>query len=621
MANLGELRNKFSTIALEQIRANVRRTIMSYRSSWDIYTELLQNALDAIIDKYGYENISNGKITLSFNTENREIYIKDNGIGIKHSDISSILVMGESIKRKEGRGKYGFMGYGFTFVSFQTNYLKIESIHNGKKASRTYKDLYKVIFENGELPLSEEEKNSIKEEDTNEESGTKITIRFPSDFPNETLEKNINSAFYHATSEPMLEYILRTKSAIGIVDNIFNKELDLFSIHVEVNGKEVVIDSGHLTTRELLKKMYPSGNFYNIDEYNTFVEMTEHLDQSARRVARKAMLIDGTYNNISIGTVNPLNVNIYIAETSKGHLSTYNDKFSNDDKFENLSVNNGIWLSIDGLPTGICLDPLSHGSYLPFTVIVDVIDESKDIKNELDSGRKGITEYRAGQIVKVVKKILKEKRFVDYREYVLGVDTRVNTDGYDAKRNLRNKLESKQKFNLDLVHQYFPVDNEQEVITLFTELISRGLLPGYFPKVISGFDVYDGLYDYKTNFPDEILLPNDPLGISDSVKVRHPDIDREVVIEYKTFLRGIFRDLKEVKKRLQDIDILVCWSVEYEKLNEFVELEGIVLKGVDQSENFYYGVTHEVAGLGRNTNFLPVIELKTVLSKIFGIYL
>lgn len=616
--NPGELRSKFSTLALEQIRENVRRTIMSYRSSWDLYTELIQNAVDAIIDKFGYENISNGKIKLSFHTKEREIYIEDNGIGIKPTDISSILVMGESLKRKEGRGKYGFMGYGFTFVSFQTEFLRIESVFNGKKASRTYMDLYKFVFEGDELPLSEEEKSGQQEEDTQEESGTKITLRFPSEFPNETLEKNIDSAFYHMTSNEMLEYILRTKSAVGIVDSVFNEDMNLFSIDVEVNDKVVPIKTGHLTTREMLQKMYPAVNFYDIDAYDAFIDVTKHLDQSTRKVARKAMLIDGKYTNVSVGVINPLSVNIYIAETSKIHLGTYNNKFSNNDQYEKLLVKNGIWLSIDGLPTGICLDPLSHGSYLPFTVIVDVIDENKEVKNELDSGRKGITEYRASQIVTVVKKLLKDKNFIDYREYVLGVDTRINTDGYDAKRELRNKLTNKQHFDIDLVHQYFPVDNEQEVITLFTELISKGLLPGYYPKVISGFDVYDGLYDYKTDFPNEILLSHDPLGISESVKNRQASMDREIVIEYKKNLSGIFRDLKEVKKRLQDIDILVCWSVEYERVNEFVESDGIVLKEVDQSENFYYGVTHEVAGLGRNTNFLPIIELKTILNKKFG---
>lgn len=616
----GELRSRFSTLAIEQIRENVRRTIMSYRSSWDLYVELIQNAVDAIIDKYGYENIEDGMIQISFNTEEREIIIEDNGIGIEPSDISSILVMGESLKRKEGRGKFGFMGYGFTFVSFQTEFLKIESVIDGKKASRTYKDLYQFIFENRDLPLSEEEKSGEgREENTDEESGTKIILRFPKEFPNDTLEKNISSSFHHVTSKEMLEYILRTKSAVGIVDKVFKEDMKLFDFKVKVNNDDIPIETGYLTTREMIETMYPDGNFYDIHDYNEFINATKHLDQSARRVARKAMLIDGRYPEVNIGAINPLIVNIYIAETSKTHLGTYNDKFLNENQFEKIIVENGIWLAIDGLPTGINLDPLSHGSYLPFTVIVDVIDENREVKNELDSGRKGITDYRAMQIIEEVKKLLKENKFIDYREYVLAVDTRINLEGYDAKRDLRNKLTKKQHFDIELAHQFFPIDNEQEVITLFTELISKGYLHGYYPKVVSGFDVYDGLYDYRTQFPDEILLPSDLLGISKSVKNQYPNIDKEIVIEYKTYMKSIFTDLKEVKKRLQDIDILVCWSVEYERVNEFVQSDGIVLKKVDQSENLYHGVTHEIAGLGRNTNFLPIIELKTVLNKKFNI--
>lgn len=615
---MGELRESFSNLAIEQIRANVKRTIMSYRSPWDLYTELIQNSVDAIIDRFGYENINQGKISINFDTENREIIIRDNGIGINVSDISSILVMGESLKRKEGRGKYGFMGYGFTFVSFQTNYLKIESIHDGKKASRTYIDLYKFVFANDEIPLSEEETSNVNELDTTEESGTFITLRFPNTFPSETLEKNIASTFHHVKCRSMLEYILRTKSAFGLSDSLFYPGVKLFSINVTVNGLKVPITSGHLTTKEMITREYPQAQFYNINAYKTFYEATEHLDASAKRQARKATLIDGIFSEVSVGVINPIKINVHVSMTSKAHLTTYSERFKNSDEYENLSVNNGIWLSIDGLPTGIRLDSLSHGSYLPFTVIVDVIDEKKEIKNELDSGRKGITEYRVSQIVNTVKTLLNKEGFIKYREYVLGVDSRVSSEGFDAKRDLESRYSKKSEYDIDLIHRFFPIDNEQEVITLFTELISKEYLHGYFPLAVSGFDVYDGLYKYQTDFPQNFRLPHDPLGISEHVINQYGQQEKIIIIEFKTFLKNIFRDIKEVKKRLADIDLLVCWSVEYEKINEFVASEGIILKKVDQSINYMYGVTHEVLGLGRNANYLPIIELKTVLNEKFN---
>lgn len=614
---MGELNNKFTALGIEQIRANVKRTIMSYRSPWDLYTELIQNAVDAIIDKYGYKDISAGLIHLSFNTVKREIIITDNGIGINHSDISSILVMGESLKRKEGRGKYGFMGYGFTFVSFQTEYLKIESVYDGKKASRTYNDLYKVIFDDNELPMSIEEINGTSEEVCSDDSYTKIVMKFPNKFPNETLEKNISSAFHYVQSKEMLEYILRTKSAIGLVDVLFQTNINLFSFKVTVDGVDIPIDTGYFTVREMIQSLYPHTQlFYDINDFKQVIQHTERLDQASRKQARKAIVIDGIFKDVTVGTNNPLNINIYIAETSKTHLQNYNSSFQNLEDYEHLLIENGIWLSIDGLPTGICLDSFSHGSYLPFTVVVDVIDINKEIKNELDSGRKGITEYRASQIVATVKNLLKQEKFIEYREYVLGVDTRVSSDGYDPKREMRDFLLDKKYYNINLVHNYFPLINEQEVISLFTELISRNVLESYFPKVISGYEVYDGLYEYRTEFPNRVLIPNSPIGISEHVKNRHSNINREILIEFKYYLKNILRDVREVRKRLQDVDILVCWSVEYEKSKEYDAL-GIMLKEVDQSENVYHGVTHEFIGAGRNSTYLPVIELKTVLNKLY----
>ncbi|WP_287075782.1 MULTISPECIES: ATP-binding protein [unclassified Microcystis] len=151
------LKEELSKQQISQIRSNIERIISSYRHIWDIYTELLQNSADAIIEKFGEDKIEQGRIELEINTEQREIIITDNGIGIEESEISKILVNGKSLKREKNTGKFGFMGYGFTFVAFQSNLLKIESIKDGIKASRTYRDLYHFIYSKSELPNSEEE--------------------------------------------------------------------------------------------------------------------------------------------------------------------------------------------------------------------------------------------------------------------------------------------------------------------------------------------------------------------------------------------------------------------------------------------------------------------------------
>lgn len=324
------------------------------------------------------------------------------------------------------------------------------------------------------------------------------------------------------------------------------------------------------------------------------------------------MLINGVYNYVEVGASPALKTKIYVVETSKNNLNEYTKKFNTEDteQQEKLEVENGIWLAIDGLPT-------SHPSYLPFTVVVDV---SKDLRNELDGGRKGITKYRKDQIIDKVKSLLKNEKFIDYRQYVSGTETRITTNGYDPRKELYNLLHQKQFFDqVELTQKYFPINNEQEVLTLFTELISKDYLKGFKQKVISSYEVYDGLFEYICEFGNKLLLENDALGLSKKVVDENSTIQEDVVIEFKTTFKLIFRDLQEAKKRLHDIDILVCWNVEFEKVNEYVENHGVVLKEADQSDNYYYGVTHELVGYGRNSSALPVIELKEIINKKFEI--
>lgn len=617
---MSELSQKFKDVAIDQIQENIKRIIMSYRNTWDIYSELLQNSVDAIIDNFSFENLEKGAISISIDTKSRKIIIKDNGIGIESSELSSILVLGESLKRKNNTGRFGFMGFGLSFIAFQTEFLKIESIHNGFISSRTYRNLYSFVFEKRNLPLSAEEENgTTSPQKTNQENGTTITIQFPTNFPDETIENNLNISFNFIQNETLFEYILRTKTAVGIVDNLFTSK-KLFSFNLSVNSQVYNVEPGYMSHKEIVRSLYGTITYFDINKYHDFINSTEHLDEAAKNVARKATIIDGIKENVKIGTTNPLNVRFYICATSKTHLNEHTKKFSIDSNItniENIEVTNGLWLCINGLPTGICLDSFDHPSYLPFTVIADVMDSQ--LRNELDSGRKGITQYRAQQIVLEVKNILKELGFINYRKYVLGSDSRIIGSDYNARDNLTDKFTKKKIYDIDLKNKCFPLLSEQEVISLFIELISRDLILGYSPLVLSSYDVYDCLCQYYCNFSSKFIDKSNPIAIAEPHKLSHSEIKKNIVIEFKHKLSEIFMDVKAIKKNLQDIDIIVCWDTEYEKRNDFVVTTGVVIKEVDKSTNTYFGVTHEIIGLGQNTKFLPIIELKTVINSLFNL--
>ena len=615
------LKEELSIQEEEQIKSNINRIISSYRHVWDIYTELLQNSADAILEKHG-NNFEKGIIKLEISTDLRQVTISDNGIGIDEDKISKIIVTGKSLKRENNSGKFGFMGFGFTFVAFQTEYLKIESIRNGRKASRTYKNLYKFVYNQGEIPNSDEEENNMLAEEVISESGTIITAVFPKDFPEETVEESLRAAFRIAASEETITAVLRTKTIVGFLDPVFNGKQS-FDFELLVNNKKLNVDTGYLTTREIVSDVLNSSKnqFYSISKYEPIVEATKDIPLSGKDQARKAILLDEKIDSASIGTNNSLTARILISATSKTHINQYNQRFKTSDIdgiSSDFSIEHGIWLAISGMPIGVCLDTFDHSDYLPYTVIVDIQDEW--IRRELDAGRKGISSYRMKQIAEKVYDLLRTNNFLKYRRYVVGGgDSRITNPLYDPKNELRAKLNEKTRFESKFKHKYFPPLEEQEVISLFMELIVTDVLKGYEPKIISGYQVYDGLFDYALNQKDDTEYSNsNQLGIQKSVfDLNGGLLAKEILIEFKIKMEDIYKDINSNKKDLSHIDILVCWDVEFNKRDDFQSKKGDVLQLKDITTNVYYGVTHYLTGARQQP--LPIIELKQILKEVIGL--
>lgn len=614
------LKEELSKQESSQIRSNIERIISSYRHIWDIYTELLQNSADAIIEQFGEENISQGKIVLEISPDERIITIIDNGVGIEESAISKILVTGKSLKRERDAGKFGFMGYGFTFVAFQSEYLQIESIKNRKKASRTYKNLYKFVYSGSDIPNSEEEDSGEQAKDVDENNGTRITLKFPLKFPEEVVEESLAATFRIAKSDKTIIAVLRTQSIVGILDTVFNAG-SCFEFSLSISGRIVPVKTGYLTIREVVKSVLNSElQFYDrLTQYEKFVEGTENLPTNLKDQARKAIVLDETIDDIKIGTINPLHARIFISATSKSHINQYNDQFRNEDGISyDFALEHGLWLSICGMPIGVCLDPFEHSNYLPYTVIVDIKDMS--VRKELDAGRKGISAYRMKQIAETVLEILKQRNFIKYRRYIVGGgDSRINNPLYDPKEELTRISNSKKWFDSILTQKYFPPVEEQEVISLFVELIAQKILRGYYLKVLSGYQVYDGLYEYRLDQTGEVeYSENNNLGIHKNIfNANGKSLKKEILIEFKRELDSIYKDISSNKKDISHIDILVVWDVNFKDKEKLQRDKGDILTEKDITTNVFYGVTHQLFG-GSRQQPLPIIELKKILEIVFN---
>jgi len=620
MEKENRLLTELGRVTEEQFRSNIERIIKSYRHTWDIYAELLQNAVDAIVEQFPKDSHEKGKVSLSIDTKKRCVEIRDNGTGIPPEKLVSVLVNGESLKRKNGTGKYGFMGFGLTFVAFQSSLISISTVHNKVKASITYRNLYKSVFDKGGIPQSEEEANGVKPESSDAPSGTVVTVCFPEVFPEETIEQILRSTFAYPKQETLFEAVLRTRTVVGCTNQLFG-ELPLFSFYLAVDGGVRNVEPKFLAVREVVECTLKSAQaFYNIDtEYPDVLKISEKMADSQRESARRSNLLDGTYKEQKVGAAGGLLARVYISATSKEHLNKFNEEINTaSDPNASLEYRNGVWLAIDGMPTGICLDLYEHSNYLPYTALVDVT--SRAIRKDLDAGRKGITDYRGKQICALVFELLRDHQFLALRRYVVGADSRISDPLYEPKKELQDRRKSKREYEVKLCNRWLPPREEQEVISLFIEMMSRGLIYGYTPQVVSGYQVYDGLYGYFLEKRAEtIFSKTNSLGVHSTIfddrggKLAKDDL----LVEFKRGLSGLLADIDKHKKDVSQIDILVVWDEESQTREDLLKTKGCILRDRDITKNPFYGVTHELLGLGRQ-NPLPIISLRSVVKTIFG---
>lgn len=101
--NNNSLLNAWQGKSQELLHQNIEEVLRSYRHSWDILTELLQNSVDACIRKYAKLSNANKQnynpeISIEIDSKNNTIIVKDNGEGIPNDKLYDIIIPGGTLK-------------------------------------------------------------------------------------------------------------------------------------------------------------------------------------------------------------------------------------------------------------------------------------------------------------------------------------------------------------------------------------------------------------------------------------------------------------------------------------------------------------------------------------------
>lgn len=551
----------FLTPTINSIRKSIKGIDDSYNNFWDILAELIQNSVDAI----NATSEKKGSIKIEVDSINRSIRVKDDGIGIKHDEIP-VLLSPFSTNKENDVSTIGEKGVGLKFVIFQSNKfeLKTKYVDEGcvSYASIDNAKVWKNNTDESDLQMY---LTSIDENIT----GTEI---FVSDIVN---EKIFNMSF------ESLEFILRTKTAIGNVMNIFennsniNVELKFTDINGTVTDKNIKYKYW-LPTESVLDK-----DKLDLSDYETWLSASDRSDNEKRNKLKNKVIYES--GEIMHNDVRSLKYWLcFVPRRDIWNTISITDKLLSQENLEDeetmveksLCIHKaGIYTSVKGMPTGISITPPSTGraGYWPN---IFIIIEDKQLK--FDIGRKSINSAVQTMYQKHLKGIFNNITN-KVTKYIAGDPEMVSNPTWNRDDLITEISELPPLNNSKIKFAKLPNEQEASVAAIFYELIGMDKIKDLQPIITGYRNKYDLYAKYKNHF---------------------------VVMEFKSHLRHIIRDFDEIVKMADEIDYLVCWDINDDDISELYS-KGMSVEELSSSNLF-----------GNNEDYMPEATHKIIISAV-----
>ena len=591
-------------------KRQIDNILASYTGYFDPFSELIQNALDAV-EKRASDQEPNykPKIWIKVNLMENSISVLDNGVGFTEDEFHSFLTPNISYK-VFGKNR-GSKGVGATYLAYGFNHLEVGTKTPDFQSYAIFLDGRSWVSSNYESDTPKVKEIDISE-DFQVDRGSKFVIRFsgegvrPSDL-----------SWLQATTAEQWEAVLRIKTPLG---GIFlnNSESGKIQCHIKVINKEGDISEKETSSCTYL---YPHLILQSVQRLKNIQKKQSELVIQGKDPQKYlpgsmknlwGIYETWTYDDIeSRKTLKPqlknkseqlfkeLKPNIY---GFFGYSVSVWD-YINDKKYKLRPayriLSGGLQMATTNMPQGNLITiPLT--STIGYQKTSHVILEFRDAKP--DYGRKGFqpdVEDLATELSVSVVNYLKRWHPILKKEAGFPVDiaaskklhdwiTTQETHQKDNPLEVQNKNFFMPMREISILSQ---PQQEQDVIVAFNQLIAGGVIRGIRIMATNGATQYDSLcrvspplsasdyqFDEKTN----------PLGTND------PSIEtvesNPWVLEYKFTLDALLNEFEKAEKSEKDIDVVVCWNAgdkwkENYSITSLLNFDNINLRQ-------FHGVTH-----------------------------
>lgn len=585
----------------------VQNILKSYTGYFDIFSELLQNALDAIDKKNNAGQSSySPRLWIKIDIVNRVIRIIDNGSGMSFDEVKFCFRPNVSFKtRKDARGH---KGVGATFLAYGFGLIRLYTKQNGNIISvkltggRQWADDATGSYSRPKLESDDFEVSEL----ATETSGTAIEISIPSGI-------RPDLGWWGATTATQWYQLLRMRTPLGGI-YLSGATPPKVKVHIAVNDY-----SNNLTQEELQFVEYPyphemSEILPKVKSYSEVVKAVQDIEGDSTKIPQDLRRMDAIWEIWSadqiLGDHSPFagqrfesdqeelirrhNVSVYgcFLSTAKS-WKAYQIEVLRIRK-DPLVMKGGLLIASDYMIQG---DPMvipltsTIGYQAATHVIVHFVDGNPDMGRKVFQPElKLLAEDLSRQVVNIFKRYL----------YLMREDTGAatvtdETETYHWLEDRKaHRAKSPLEFAFDGAHLAYSStpQSEQDVIAVFHELIGMGAFKGVRFLGTNQHTRYDACYVCKFDEATKYSYntKNNPLGVNP--KIISARETKPLVLEYKLDLDGLISDFAKEVKFQNEINLIVCWTVGELYKERFAVRSYLV--GEEGAGRQFFGATHSL---------------------------
>lgn len=619
-------------------RREIRNILKSYTGYYDLFSELIQNALDAVERRLS-EKADHYKphIWVRIDLVKFEVTVTDNGCGMSEPEFRQFLRPNFSFKHADNTR--GSKGVGATYLAYGFNHVEVATRSDGKTFSGVMRRGREWV-----------------EDRTDSVPRPKVEYTAPTHAAFDQIDRGASMkvklvgagirprdlTWIGAQTADQWLSVLRTFTPLG---GVYLCDETPTPVGTTI---EVVSSTGNITIAELEAPRY----LYPAEVINRVADIRDFLSDRRARVEKgldvskippKFRSLNGIWgewtgeailnsksdspikarldpNEVKLVNELDLKLQIFLA-FSTDLWDAYNDNTVGLRKGHRL-LRGGLQLCTRHMPQGLPLTiPMTNN--IGFQNLAHILVHFENA--EPDLGRKGFQP----EVVRVAEK-LSVSAVTAMRRYYPLLRKPGGAKAYEEELQLDNWKQSQLTHELEFplvitgAGLFMPAEElpirsepvvEQDVVALFNQMLSSGIVRGIQLISSSQYKQYDGLYRIKMMKPFQkfILSSKNPLGIDEEHFIDKESLETVVkVLEYKYTIDGFIEELQAEVKAVEDVDLVIAWELgdkwrQMFEVTSYLDHEHIHLRNM-------HGATHSFTHAMSGNHAFEAIVLKDLVS-------